>query len=916
MADKTFSIDIKTGLSNPGAFQQASQGLNEVQGATRQLAGETEKLTQELADLEAGERSLKTTFGGAVAARMTALREELALRKEISAEIKATPAAPGGAGGGAMIGNDGEDVSDSGGGGRSGMDPARKQLMQGAQGARFAHRALMGGGEAEAMLALSEGLTALGASFTVVLGSMAALVGGIAIYREGIKDLMEDTPHLKKETEQLGKALHEFLKPAFEAVVESGDKMLASTRLLTAAMGGETEAMALVHKGIEGYIPLAEAAKTATGKWAETFKDIRNNAEAAIASIRNVAAEEDAADKSESAENKRALADEIAEINDNEALSAEEKAVRIIDAEKRTADTEAFFVSQKRARAFQAAADEDEVEHKKLELIVKSVHEQEARAKALNDLGIAYEDKRKATAAKEEMEGANAAKGIVGAGLDFVKSPGLAIGHAMGFGGDKEAAQKRQEEAAQVEADITAANDKIKAAREAVKANGGVVPDSGKDAEKNAKEEEDALKKRKDEARAQAKRVVDSEDKTQHLSNLDDIAKTRERAEAAARQEEHDRKRDKLTGTGNDENIAKGGLDEQNQAKWEQKEREKKDQQPHITGVRNVGGGSAGGSGVGTGGGGMSGGDYHGVLGQIEVNTRGGGGGAQGSSGHGSGAGGGVFAAPAQGHLDHAQHPSHESQKDVKAQLEKYAADRLAFDMGQATSNPDYFQGQKDLSKAGADFAGRMQGLDAATAEHMANGGTPEGAAHGLDAHTKSAVFDPAKHGGHGQAPQEVGRAMGEAAAEPIAVKVHAAITEGDKAKMAKIAQEDHDAAVAGHPRVVGMQSDDPNDNTGKGKFAAGGRGGVGGYGMGSPHGDKPAPEPGDPDPFAHQQQGHGQVPAGTQVVGLPDTSPFAQMGAMMATMNMAATHLRRIADGLPTHVKEMRGRTVDPFAR
>jgi len=157
---------------------------------------------------------------------------------------------------------------------------------------------------------------------------------------------------------------------------------------------------------------------------------------------------------------------------------------------------------------------------------------------------------------------------------------------------------------------------------------------------------------------------------------------------------------------------------------------------------------------------------------------------------------------------------------------------------------------------------------------------------------------------------------MGETAGEIVATKVHAAITEGDKAKMSKVAQEDHDAAVAGHPRVIGMQSNDPNDNTGKGKFAAGGRGGVGGYGMGSPHGDKPEPEPGDPDPFTHQQQPHREQPPGTQLTGTPDTSPFAHMPAMLAALNQASRSLGQIAQGLPTQVKEMRGRTTDPFAR
>ena len=356
MADKTFSIDIKTGLSNPGAFQQASQGLNEVQGATRQLAGETEKLTQELADLEAGERSLKTTFGGAVAARMTALREELALRKEISAEIKATPAAPGGAGGGAMIGNDGEDVSDSGGGGRSGMDPARKQLMQGAQGARFAHRALMGGGEAEAMLALSEGLTALGASFTVVLGSMAALVGGIAIYREGIKDLMEDTPHLKEGTEQLGKALHEFLKPAMEAVVGSGGEMLTMTNRLTKALGGETEAMAQVHKALAGYIPLADAAKTATEQWAEKLRDIKEAAKEDETALSQLAKEAAALDKNQELIEANDFAQKKDEINKSEVMSDKEKVDALIELD----DKEFASKQEHRERERQAKVDEDQ----------------------------------------------------------------------------------------------------------------------------------------------------------------------------------------------------------------------------------------------------------------------------------------------------------------------------------------------------------------------------------------------------------------------------------------------------------------------------------------------------------------------------------------------------------------------------
>ena len=39
-------------------------------------------------------------------------------------------------------------------------------------------------------------------------------------------------------------------------------------------------------------------------------------------------------------------------------------------------------------------------------------------------------------------------------------------------------------------------------------------------------------------------------------------------------------------------------------------------------------------------------------------------------------------------------------------------------------------------------------------------------------------------------------------------------------------------------------------------------------------------------------------------------------MPAMLAALNQASRSLGQIANGLPTHVKEMRGRNVDPFAR
>ena len=934
MADKTFNIDIKTGLSNPGAFQQASQGLGEVSSATHQLSGETAKLTQELADLEAGERSLKTTFGGATKERMDALRAELALRKEVTAETKAATEAH------IELKKAADEPS------LTHEDKSFKGAVKDIRQNRRAEGAIEGFMHQGPEQFLTMGVVRVIESITEAAGPAIAAIAGIGLAFETGKHVLdtwiERVPHLKEEFSNLGAAAKENFGDVLEGVFGEGSGVLAGVRRLIVLLGGETEEMKRMHAPIEGLIGQHERVKTSTERWEAELVKLNNTLGLAKQAITNLAAEQKELNALQEDQANNDFAAEIEEINNNEALSTEEKAVRSIAAEKKLADAKAFYAAQNRATALQAAEEAYEEAQKAQQAQEEAVKQQLERAKNIDAIKT---ERAKQQAAETNKE--TASKVVEASGEEDLSDD------AEHWRNKAKDTEKARIDAARFEEEAKKAKALADAIAEELSDSPlGPAPTTKEGSEAEAKQRDKLIQEAKDSADKLQKEKEDLESKRRQ----DDVAILREKAAATERDRKFQTRTDKATGTGNSpgalgpDGFNRPGIDEQAEIDAAKKAEKSGKPPPGAPASSGTGSGGSGGS-SGGGGGGVNEGP---VLRQIEVNTRGGGGsgggGGGGSGGHGSAGGSpsgspGPSRSPGIGSKAAPQGPS---------SFDDYKTAKRAFDDAQAAgTSGDDLNGLEKAAKAAGNAAGvNLDGSykapsqvaeanrEAARAEaekaaddakrekelemddriygtHTAHPADPGAAAPqdaskqapesgGKPGHSNSAVT------GHGQSPQEVGRTMGEAAGEIVATKVHAAITEGDKAKMAKIAQEDHDAAVAGHPRVIGMQSNDPNQNTGKGHFAAGGDSGMRGYGMGS--NPKPADDPAaaDPDPFAHQQQPHREMPAGTQVTGLPDTSGFAGLAAMAAHMGTIAGHVGDMVSTariLNTHARVTRGR-------
>ena len=878
MADKTFSIDIRTGLSNPGAFQQASQGLNEVQGATRQLAGETEKLTQELADLEAGERSLKTTFGGAVAARMQALREELALRKEISAEIKATPAASGGAGGGSWENNE-DPVDEPKGPGSFAQQTKGFRGPLGAQ--RMVDRVL---NESPERL-LETGAAELMSSLTASAGPLIAALVGIKVASAAVHETWEsmkaNTPGLEESLSNLRKSFGDLAENGIAKLVGGGDNLKSFFDDVTRWFGGETTAVKFTHAAIEGLIGQHERLKTTTENMAQSMHESALKIKEVGEASATVMEQEKALAQMEFNDTKRQAAkDQKAddESHANGDLSDEDYEVKKLERAQTIADAEAALNDRKEAaksehlRNMAALAVEEERDS------AIEFGKQIERVQKLDELALL---RTAATVANNQYR----------TNIAHIQREADKKGEPVDPLDNLRELQKRN----------AAAKPAIDLAKEIEQNYGGKPPVD----KEGARAEKELLEKTREATEKATEKREAAQQKLKDQEDLEAIKKLDADKQRAHEEEMREREKDRVRGLG--DYSEKGSLTEQQdaakQAQWEAQNKKNLDKQTMQ----------------------MQGGHDHGspspiavddnaTLKQIESNTRNVGGGSSGGSGVSTGGGGGG-SAPHQTH--HAANPQ------VNGQVQ--AADaQLVHALDQAKNAPNSAATLAAATKAQIDH------FNAVTAARNAGGaGGPqfEDEPHGLAGHKNTAVFDPAKHPGHtnsavtghGESPQDTGKKMGEGFISVVEIPIHKATTDAEKAKMDLIARLDADAKAKGKVREIGHRIEDPEGLEGdKGAYGAGGRSGSG---LNSTKTDVPDTyginkTKVDPEPFSHQQQPHREQPAGTQLVGTPDTSPFAHMPAMLAALNQASRSLGQIANGLPTHVKEMRGRNVDPFAR
>ena len=978
MADKTFSIDIKAGLSDPGAFSQASQGLQQVTQGTQELAAQTRALGDELkltdAELEkmfgitmskakSGSEALKEWAASAklpdwVTRGPEDVSEGLANLRKAGAghneEEQADPAAASAAAGritGALS------TINTG---------AMTELRSATRAIHFLEHELGAIGGPEAMA----GIKQLNLGLEKAFNETFQILTGIRVsqFIENIKDA------IGLETRAMAEAhgpiegyinIHKSIETACENVKKALENEAKAAKQTAIEMEGSLKAFDKVNtervKALEEWQKKAEAdvansTATEAQKAADLLKihekylnDKRElDANAAISEkFKADAALEAAADHKEKlTHTAKAQADENAKLN--AAITGDDQ-VRQAREEKKKADeaveqTRTGFDSKQDYDIWvKTHADQVEKEHDRATRAAKQLERAEQRSKdahaalprdehgrtPLDGLGNedpAVDKKNKEAFAKKQEEGAKEAEKAAKKAqdeLDLAKSK-----HAVEIKAiEDQVASNKADQAAKEQAlnqerinanlkvpqDVDPDQSYNDARAEAMNAARAVhaMGKPGEDVPYG--KEYYAAQKRHREAQAALKREAESKQNREHGTPVTEDEEEFAEARRAGGQVAVDAEKARRARLTADEAARQARI------KAQEEHQKEAIADPHHVGdsaASQVPGAPGAGAGKSAPGAPAKPGDgqYHPVL--REIADKVGGGGSAGGGG-GGGSGGGHASAPGQGHgsggaanagpATGASAPA----AGVNSNGSYKAPSQVAED-ARIAARADAEKTAADAKREGElEMDDRIFGTHTA---HPADAATPapQGtskpapAGEGKPGHSNSAVT------GHGQSPQEMGRAMGEAAAEPIAVKIHAAVTEGDKAKMAKHLQDVNDAKVHGHDLVVGMQSDDPTQNTGKGHFAAGGDSGMRGYGMGSS--PKPADDPAaaDPDPFAHQQQPHREMPAGTQQVGLPDSSGFAGLAAMAVHMGTIAGHVGDMVSTariLNTHARVTRGR-------
>lgn len=246
-----------------------------------------------------------------------------------------------------------------------------------------------------------------------MLGAAAVAVGGLAAGWLGLNVVWD---HWKEKNDKLVPALQNtktamgnLLGDVVDYWAGRGEWLVTVLDKITAALGGETEAMKAQHGPLQGLIALHSKAKDATEKWEEKEARLKDALDATRQSLSDYHDEMSQVDNLRLSDAEREHAEEIKRINEDEAASAEEKAARIIEADNRAADNKARLADDERARQIdKARADQQALEDQRAQDLVE-FESQKERIQAINKAALAKDAEEKAsrdakTAAKK-LEG-------------------------------------------------------------------------------------------------------------------------------------------------------------------------------------------------------------------------------------------------------------------------------------------------------------------------------------------------------------------------------------------------------------------------------------------------------------------------------------------------------------------------------